>query len=107
MNTVSKKELLEILSNGGAESLELIDVRQPEEYREWHFVGAKLIPLGTLDMRLDEIDWTKKVIFICRSGARSGMATNMATSTGKDAYNLIGGMMDVESDTAMHRLLEK
>lgn len=33
-----------------------LDVRQPSEYGAGHFPGAKLIPVGELDKRLDELD---------------------------------------------------
>lgn len=33
-----------------------LDVRQPKEYERGHLPGAKLIPLGDLEKRLDEID---------------------------------------------------
>lgn len=33
-----------------------LDVRQPNEYEQGHLPGAKLIPLGELDKRLDELD---------------------------------------------------
>ncbi|KGO33846.1 hypothetical protein JT06_11800 [Desulfobulbus sp. Tol-SR] len=36
--------------------LQLIDVRQPKEYREAHIPGARLIPLNELPQRLGEID---------------------------------------------------
>lgn len=33
-----------------------LDVRQPKEYQQSHLPGAKLIPLGELDTRLDELN---------------------------------------------------
>lgn len=33
-----------------------LDVRQPKEYENSHIPGAKLIPIGELDRRLDELD---------------------------------------------------
>lgn len=51
--------------------LELIDVREPSEFQEIHVIGSKLIPMGEIERRFKEIDWSKEVIFICRSGGRS------------------------------------
>ncbi len=43
-------------------SYTLLDVRQPKEYEARHISGAKLIPLGELDRRINEIDPDKPVI---------------------------------------------
>ena len=51
--------------------LELIDVREPAEFSEAHIKWSRLIPMGKLENKLDTIDWSKEVIFICRSGGRS------------------------------------
>jgi sulfur-carrier protein adenylyltransferase/sulfurtransferase len=40
----------------------LIDVRQPGEYEASHIPGSKLIPIGELDKRLDEIDPSKPTL---------------------------------------------
>jgi rhodanese-related sulfurtransferase len=40
----------------------LLDVRQPGEYEKHHIPGSKLIPIGELDKRLDEIDPSKPVL---------------------------------------------
>lgn len=43
----------------------IVDVRQPEEYRKGHITGAKLIPLGELSQRLNEIPKDKEIICVC------------------------------------------
>ena len=40
----------------------LLDVRQPQEYENTRIPGSKLIPLPSLDGRLDELDPQKAVI---------------------------------------------
>jgi rhodanese-related sulfurtransferase len=40
----------------------LIDVRQPGEYEQGHIPGAKLIPLGELASRVNELDPAKPTI---------------------------------------------
>lgn len=40
----------------------LLDVRQPNEYEKGHQPGAKLIPTGELDKRLDELPKDKPII---------------------------------------------
>ena len=43
----------------------LLDVRQPEEYRAAHIAGSKLIPLGELGRRLNEVPKDREVMCIC------------------------------------------
>jgi rhodanese-related sulfurtransferase len=75
----------------------LVDVRMPEEYvgELGHIAGATLKTLGPeLDEFLGSVDKNKTLIFICRSGARSGRATGQAMSLGfKKIYNMEGGML--------------
>lgn len=77
------------------EKLHVIDVREEYEFDEFN-IGAKLIPLGELPDRLDEIEGIKdeEIIIHCRSGARSGRAKDYLTSLGyTKVRNLIGGML--------------
>ncbi len=70
----------------------LLDVRQPEEFRQGHILGAKLIPLGELSRRMKEIPSNKAIICVCRSGHRSARAAKILKSAGYDVSNLKGGM---------------
>lgn len=76
---------------------EVIDVRRPDEFTGelGHIAGARLVTLGVdLDQFLQGHDKQPKILFVCRSGARSGQATQMALSQGfKDVYNMAGGML--------------
>jgi rhodanese-related sulfurtransferase len=76
----------------------LLDVREPEEYRDGHIAGATLIPLGQLTQRLAEIPRDRKIICVCHSGNRSGVATRYLVSAGYDAVNLRGGMIGWEGN---------
>lgn len=74
----------------------LIDVRRPDEYTGelGHVPGAKLIVLDTLPDHLNEIPKDQTVVFICRSGGRSGRASAFAIESGlKNTYNMRGGML--------------
>ena len=72
----------------------LLDVRQPEEYRDGHIAGATLIPLGELGRRMQELPRDRQIVCVCRSGNRSHTATRYLVSAGYDAVNLRGGMID-------------
>lgn len=101
MLTITPKELANIIDTA-PETLELIDVRGTGEYDESHIKIAKNIPLHILPMRINEIDKKKKVVMICRSGARSAQACMFAAQSGIDAANLTGGMMYYEGDFPAH-----
>lgn len=75
----------------------IIDVRITDEYvgELGHIPNAELITLGpSLDAFLKEIDLETPIIFVCRSGVRSGKATMLALDLGfKTVFNMDGGMM--------------
>lgn len=75
------------------QSLFILDVRQPDEFRAGHINGAKLIPLNELHGRMSELPKDSTILCVCRSGSRSGAAARQLKSAGWDALNLRGGMM--------------
>ncbi|MGN7470968.1 rhodanese-like domain-containing protein [Brevibacillus sp. SAFN-007a] len=88
---MTPQELLEKLA--AKEKLQVIDVREVEEWNEGHIKEAKLIPLGFLPHRLDELDKEVPIVMVCRSGARSHRATEYLSELGFDAANMVGGML--------------
>lgn len=82
---------------GYSGKITLIDVRRPEEFdgELSHIPGAKLITLGPdLDAFLSTQDKDDEIVFVCRSGARSGRATLQGRSLGfSKCVNLQGGML--------------
>ncbi len=90
---ITIEELKERIDKG--EKLNLIDVREEYEFDEFN-IGAKLIPLGELPDRLEEINaWKEEEILVhCRSGARSGRAKEYLASEGfTNVRNVLGGML--------------
>lgn len=77
-----------------AGSLQLVDVRDAAEVAADRVPHARNIPLVELKRRLDELDGSRPVAFICRSGMRSGMAVKIARSRGIDAVNVAGGVIE-------------
>lgn len=75
----------------------IIDVRRPDEFNNelGHIHGAELITLGPdLDKFLEHGDRAEEIVFVCRSGGRSGQATRQSQSLGyKFTTNMIGGMI--------------
>lgn len=83
-----------VAANGG-DALQLVDVREPDEYRGelGHVAGATLIPLATLRSAAQGFDRTRPIVTICRSGGRSGRAAlELATLGFTRVASLRGGM---------------
>ena len=59
MNTAQLKTFIDSNEEG---SFTLLDVRQPSEYESARIPGSKLLPLPSLDDRLNELDLQKPVI---------------------------------------------
>lgn len=71
----------------------MLDVREQEEYDEKHIPDINLIPMSTIQNRLDEIPTDKTVIVTCRSGNRSDQVTQFLRTNGFDnAHNMTGGI---------------
>jgi glyoxylase-like metal-dependent hydrolase (beta-lactamase superfamily II)/rhodanese-related sulfurtransferase len=76
--------------------VQVVDVREPDEFNGplGHLPGARLLPLGKLLERVNEIAKPQPVVVVCRSGARSAQATLMLAKAGFDKVaNLSGGML--------------
>jgi rhodanese-related sulfurtransferase len=76
--------------------LTLIDVRRPDEFTGelGHAPGAKSLVLDTLPQHIDKLPKDSTIVFICRSGNRSGKATAFAKANGfSHVYNMKGGML--------------
>jgi rhodanese-related sulfurtransferase len=74
----------------------VLDVREADEYKGGHVLGAIHIPLGKLKERIGELEKYRNqpMVVICRSGNRSGSACVMLGKGGfSQAYNLEGGVM--------------
>lgn len=91
MNTISTKQVEELLKDG--KDLNLIDVREVDEVAAGKIPGVVNIPLGLLEFRMNELDKSKDYIMVCRSGARSGRATQFLESYGFKVKNMSGGML--------------
>ena len=94
MQNISVDELKKRMETG--EKLNIIDVREPHEYAEFH-IDSTLIPLGKIQtMQIEEIEDLKdeEVILYCRSGNRSMVACLFLDTLGfKNTKNLAGGML--------------
>jgi tRNA 2-thiouridine synthesizing protein A len=84
-------ELRDILRDA-PDTIELIDVRTPEEYAIASMPGARNIELNQLRKRLGEIGRGKPVIIFCQVGLRGYLAYRILKQSGFDnVRNLTGG----------------
>lgn len=74
------------------EDLHLVDVREYAEYAGGRIEGAKLLPLGEIEKRHTEIDNTKPIYVMCRTGNRSAQAQQKLKKLGfENVINVAGG----------------
>jgi rhodanese-related sulfurtransferase len=78
-------------------AIQLIDVRQTHEHDAGRISGDRLIELGSLSAEAHTISQETPVVFYCRSGARSAMATQAFAEAGFDAHNMTGGLLAWEA----------
>ena len=92
MQDITATELNELIKSGA--DIQLIDVRQPSEYSFARIPGAKLIPLGDVIKRMDEIDPHRDTIIHCKMGGRSATAIQALERAGFKGKlrNLRGGI---------------
>ena len=95
-NTITPEQLKQKIDNH--ENMILIDVRTQPEYTGelGHIKGTVLLPVQDITSWISNYDndKDKEIIMICRSGNRSGRATQYFLDNGfKDVYNMEGGMI--------------
>ncbi len=72
----------------------LIDVREPHEYQICRIPSAKLIPLGDLPKRVNELDSADEIVAHCKSGVRSAKAVEFLKQAGfRKVRNMKGGIL--------------
>jgi len=80
------------------EKLNILDVRESNEWESGHIRSAKHIPLGFIGERHNELDPQREIIVVCRSGNRSGLACEHLESLGYKVVNMAGGMLEWTGD---------
>ncbi len=98
MQEITASELKSRLDAG--DDIQLIDVRQPDEYAFAKIDGAKLIPLGEIISRMSELDETRETVVHCKMGGRSARAIEVLQASGYTGSlaNLVGGITAWSND---------
>jgi adenylyltransferase/sulfurtransferase len=72
----------------------LVDVREPHEYQICSIPGSKLIPLGDLPKRVNELNSADEILVHCKSGMRSAKGVDFLRQAGfKKVWNVKGGIL--------------
>jgi sulfur-carrier protein adenylyltransferase/sulfurtransferase len=72
----------------------LIDVREPHEYQICKIPYARLIPLGDLPKRVNELNSADEIVAHCKSGVRSAKAVDFLKQAGfRKVRNMKGGIL--------------
>ncbi len=72
----------------------LVDVREPHEYQIARIPGSRLIPLGEVPKRMNELNSADEIVVHCRSGQRSAQAVELLMKAGfRKIHNLKGGVL--------------
>jgi sulfur-carrier protein adenylyltransferase/sulfurtransferase len=92
MDEITATELKQRLDRG--DDLQIIDVREQKEYDVARLEGAKLIPLGQVVGRMNEIDESRETVVHCKGGVRSANAIGALKAAGFKGrlVNLKGGI---------------
>ena len=98
MEEITAAELKQRLDRG--DDLQIIDVREPNEYEVARLEGARLIPLGQVLSRMGEIDEERETVVHCKLGGRSAKAIEALTRAGFKGrlLNLKGGITAWSND---------
>lgn len=93
VQTIDTADLADLI---GRQDVDLIDVRDPNEFEAGHISGARNIPLETLrDDPEKFLAHGKALVFLCKKGVRSLAAAKLAERFGYEpVYNLDGGMLE-------------
>ena len=71
----------------------ILDVREPDEWNQFHVPNSTLIPLGELAARLDELPKDQEIVVVCRSGNRSAKGRDILLSAGfTQVTSMAGGL---------------
>ena len=98
MEEITATELKQRLDKG--EDIQIIDVREPHEYEIGKIPNSKLIPLGQVLNRMNEIDPDRETVVHCKMGGRSAKAIDALQRSGFPGrlINLAGGITAWSND---------
>ena len=88
LSELQPQEVADILDR-----VQLVDVREPYEFEAGRIEGARHLELARLANEAGSLDPERPLVFYCRVGGRSAVATQAFRASGYDAHNLAGGLL--------------
>ena len=76
-----------------AGEIDLVDVRESYEREAGHIADTRHVRFAQLSGQAESVDRVRPVVFYCRSGARSAVATQAFRASGYHAHNMSGGLL--------------
>lgn len=88
---ISVKEAHDMIEK---EEVLIVDVREKSEYKQGHLKNAILIPLGTIEDKIQSIipNKNEKIILYCKSGKRALEASEILIKIGYKQVYTFGGI---------------
>lgn len=88
---ISVQELKDLIDS--KHDFDLLDIREPQEFQVARIEGAKLIPPADVSARMHELDSSREIVLMCKTGARSAKAWKTLHNSGfRKIKNLAGGI---------------
>ncbi len=75
----------------------LIDVREMEDYREYHYKGAISCPYEEIERWSQRFPKNRVLVLYCEYGSTSLMAARKLSHQGFEAYTVVGGIQAIKS----------
>ena len=86
---LSPRQVADLLRDA---DVQLVDVREPYEHEAGRIADDVHIELDRLPEQAGSLDRARPIVFYCRTGSRSSMATQAFAASGYSAHNLAGGL---------------
>ena len=90
--TIHPREISAVLSEKHAV---VIDVRERESYREYHFNGALCCPYDEMERWIRHLPGKKALIVYCEFGSTSLLAARKLAAEGYEVYTVVGGIQAI------------
>lgn len=99
MRTINAADLKAKIESG--EPIEIVDIREPDEYAGWHIQGSRNLPVydalkraddGPLRESAGDLPRDRTIVTVCRAGIVARSAAEVLASLGYDAASLDGGI---------------
>jgi rhodanese-related sulfurtransferase len=79
-------------------NLQIVDVRELDEWENGHVEGAIHMPLSDFPNSIDKLDKDKEYFIMCLTGARSAMVCQHLSQDGYKVTNIMGGISTWRGD---------